>query len=351
MSSKGKFVLAILVASYASSACSISTGALRELKSENLLDSYYSDSRDEIFVLESHRLETDIYKLTDLKTKVVRARYDLPDDERAQLVAAISQLLDEYTLVDGATKSALFAGGQKTLSGSQVTTIVGKADEKIDQKKEELGTLRDQHKVELKPLDSLAGVSFGSGENSISPKLSFYKWDSGVFKKPEIPFEDVWHWGYGVNLDLGAGNVSEKSEEAADDLMLEGGDGRISIEGAIGYQFNPKLNISLGATVNQSWLNADIEEDGQSVEIDDSARQVTANIILETQFFYLGVEHGWNKFVGNAENRFADAIDGKETTRVSFLVSLQDYYVRFDSMKGESGTVNSVSFSKDLDLF
>ncbi|WP_158681721.1 hypothetical protein [Microbulbifer pacificus] len=350
MGSKWKLVLATLAVSYGSGAFAISTGAMRELKNESLLNGLYSDRREEIGLLEIHRLETDIYKLTKLRASAIKAQYNLPADERAEVLAEIVGILGEFSLIDDADYAS-FQKGQFSLSKDDAKDIAKLADQMIEDKSNQIEQQKRQHKVELKPLDSLAGVSFGTGDNAISPKLSFYKWDSGVFKEPETPLKDVWHWGYGVNLDLGAGNVSKTAEEAADDLMLEGGDGRISIEGAVGYQFNQNLNISIGATVNQSWLNADIEEDGQKYEVDDSARQVTANIILETQFFYLGLEHGWNKFVGDGQNRFAEAIDGNETTRVSFLVSLQDYYIRFDSMKGESGTVNSVSLSKDLDLF
>ena len=350
MNVKWKITLAVLALAYTSGAYSISTGALRELKSENLREDLHSDSRDEIFLLEVDRLETQVSKLTKLRTNAIRVQYDLPDDERAKTMAEIVAVLREFSLIDD-NDYASFQKGMFTLPKDDAEGLAKLADQMIEEKSDELEKQKRRHKVNLTPLDSLAGVSFGAGENAISPKLSFYKWDSGVFKEPDTLLKDVWHWGYGVNLDLGAGNVSKKAEEAADDLMLEGGDGRISIEGAIGYQFSQNLNVSLGATVNQSWLNADIEEDGQTYEVDDGARQVTANIILETQFFYLGLEHGWNKFIGDGENRFSDTIDGSETTKVSFLVSLQDYYVRFDSMKGESGTVNSVSFSKDLDLF
>lgn len=329
--------------------------ATTETEIYNLDGNYYEELRswnktDARLADEISQLEDEIQYLNELYTRSFLGHQELVayvnnrKNDNPQLVSRVS--------ISNAVTSAGF------------TTTYATADDFRKAVSEDIRSRSDQAQVvklaknqnaenkpvRLIPLAMNPAVNSIGEDGKLSPRITLSSWMPITLKANDPNFK--WRLAYGVNVDLASGPESADAEKAADEFLLNGGDGKIELEGAARYMLHDNFNIVLGATYGQAWLKSDVSQDGSVITIDDEIRQATASITFETSAFYYGVEKVWNDYQGSTDNTFGYLVDGNNIIKHSFLVAIpNDFYLRYDTFQGTKDSVSTVSITKTLKLF
>ncbi|WGL16958.1 hypothetical protein PVT68_01345 [Microbulbifer bruguierae] len=206
--------------------------------------------------------------------------------------------------------------------------------------------------INLSAIDSEAGAAGTMRLNLLS--------STGAY----LDNSSKWPVKYNAFIDLSSGIDTENPEEAAQEFLLNGGDGGYGLEISLGR----KIETSDGPasiffdqirgfiSYQRNWLNVDLDFESNTRQvIDDQVQRYAGGFILDKDNFHIIFEWSKSDYQGPNAGAFSEILEGKTPLRISWLRKYEisetsNFTVRIDTLTSKEGDISQITLSKPISL-